>query len=451
MKHKILSTIENNSLIFSGSRVLVALSGGSDSMCLLNVLSELKDELKISLCAAHVNHNLRGNDSIKDERFVVDYCEKNNIELHLLSVDVNSLAKEKGVSVEEAGREVRYDFFNSIENIDIITTAHNLNDRIETFIFNFTRGTTLKGLSSIPIKRDKIVRPLMDCSKDEVLNYCSKNNIPFVVDKTNEENDYSRNKIRNTVITQLKTINSDFEKAALRCLNSISEDNDYLDQQAIENYNISKSNDRFCIETLSNLHPSVRKRVIALIIRLNTDSDVNYHLVTQIDNLVNNYAKTKLGSRYQISGSLFIRARAGYLEFTNDEIKSISSMQLQLGDNICGEYNISLKLCKNSSCLQSIDRDCYTYCCDFEKIQGNLFVRGRLPSDKLKLPKRNVTKDLRKIQNELNIPPEERDSLPVIYDENGIVLAHKCGLDARINIDNNTEKVLKISIMKVIV
>lgn len=446
MKHKVLTTIQNYDLIEPNSRVLVALSGGSDSMCLLNILSELQDELKISICAAHINHNLRGNDSLRDEKFVVDYCKEHNIELYLISVDINSVAKEKGVSIEEAGREVRYNFFDSINNVDVIATAHNLNDRIETFLFNFTRGTTLKGLCSIPIKRERIVRPLIDCTKYEIVNYCTENNIPFVIDNTNEGFEYSRNKIRNAVVTQLKTINPNFEQAALRCLYSINEDDDYLAQQAVVNYQSSEFDGKFNIDDLSNLHPAIRKRVLSLIVSLNTDIGIDSHLITQIDKLIKNYAETKAGSKYQLVDKLYLRTRAGFLEFVGGETSEIICTPLQFGENDCGKYKITIELCKNFNISQINNRNFYTYYCDYNKIRGNLSVRGRLPSDRINLSERKISKELRKLQNELNIPPEERDTLPIICDEKGIIMVHKCGLDARTITDKDTKTALKIMI-----
>ena len=176
------------------ARVVAAVSGGSDSMAMLTALNMLKAEYGFTLCAAHVNHCLRGNDADSDEAFVCEKCREMGVELYVKKADVRRLAAEKGIGLEECGRQVRYEFFESLGDDVIIATAHNLSDKTETFLFNFSRGSALRGLCSIPAVRGNVVRPLIDCSKAEILEFCEKNGIEYVTDATNSDVDYSRNR-----------------------------------------------------------------------------------------------------------------------------------------------------------------------------------------------------------------------------------------------------------------
>ena len=195
MIDKIRETIKKYNMIPDGATVVCAVSGGSDSMVLLNALNTLKNEYNFRLIAAHVNHGLRGESADRDENFVNGKCSEMGIEIRILRADVASLAKDSGTGLEECGRKVRYDFFNSLGENVIIATAHNLSDRVETFLFNFTRGSALRGLCSIPPVRDNIIRPLIDCSKEEILDFCQSYSIEYVTDETNSDVRYSRNRI----------------------------------------------------------------------------------------------------------------------------------------------------------------------------------------------------------------------------------------------------------------
>ena len=162
-------------MIECGSAVVAAVSGGSDSMALLFALKSISDDYGFALCAAHVNHCIRGNDAERDENFVRQKCEELGVELFVKKADVVKMASEQGIGLEECGRNVRYEFFNSLGDNIVIATAHNLSARAETFLFNFARGSALRGLCSIPPVRDNIIRPLIECSKEEILDFCQKN------------------------------------------------------------------------------------------------------------------------------------------------------------------------------------------------------------------------------------------------------------------------------------
>ncbi len=448
MNIKVKNTIDKYQLIPKGSRVIVALSGGSDSMSLLHILNLFKDEYDITLEAAHVNHCLRGKDADSDQRFVEEQCEKYGIKLHLLKTDIKLIAKKNGESIEEAGRKVRYEFFNSLYDDALIATAHNLSDRVETFFFNFTRGTSLKGLCSIPVKRDNIIRPLIDCAKAEINSYCEKNIIPFVTDKTNNDIIYARNRIRHNVITELKKINPSFENCASRCIEDINEDDDYLFNLANEKINEAKVENKYKISVLYDLPKPIVKRVISNIIKLNTDFSSDSRMIDDIVSAIRAYEENGEGRKIQISGNLFIRTRAGYLEFFTKNLSDLlNEIILSEGKNIFGDFEITLEsIAADTICSHNISKDLASFYVDYDKICGNVVARTRKDGDKISFLSRGITKPLRKIQNENRIPPEFRVTMPIIADNNGLILAWKCGVDKRVCLNSDTKNILKISI-----
>ncbi|MCM1544504.1 MAG: tRNA lysidine(34) synthetase TilS, partial [Ruminococcus sp.] len=168
---KIISTIEKYDMLTNVKSVVVGVSGGADSICLLHFLSKIREKYGIVLSAVHINHNIRGEEAKRDENFVRCFCNSLGIECHVFSIDVPKLAKDLSLSEEECGRKVRYECFNKI-NADAVAVAHTLSDSIETVIFNLTRGTGLKGVCGIPPVRDNIIRPLIEITRDEVEEYC---------------------------------------------------------------------------------------------------------------------------------------------------------------------------------------------------------------------------------------------------------------------------------------
>lgn len=215
MENKILKYIENNNLFTGKDKLLLAVSGGADSVVMFHILHELKYKIGI----AHCNFNLRGEDSNQDEIFVKELAEKYNIELYSKSFNTKEYAKENKYSVEEAARILRYDFFEEArkkKEYDYILTAHHSDDNIETFFINLIAGTGIRGITGIKNKNGKIIRPLSDISKGEIIEYCKKNNLDYRTDKSNFENNFTRNKIRNKIIPLIEEIKPSFNSIMKR-------------------------------------------------------------------------------------------------------------------------------------------------------------------------------------------------------------------------------------------
>ena len=207
MKNKVIDTIKKYNLIQNGDKIVLGVSGGPDSISMLHILDDIKNDYKFEIYVAHINHMIR-EEAEDDEKYVQNYCEKNNIQYFVKRIDVQQIANTKKIGTEEAGRKIRYEFFEEVMQkvkANKIAIAHNKNDKIETIIMNLLRGSGISGLKGIePIRGNKYIRPLIECERQEIEQYCEQNKLNPRIDKTNFENDYTRNKIRNIVIPYIK-------------------------------------------------------------------------------------------------------------------------------------------------------------------------------------------------------------------------------------------------------
>lgn len=266
MLKNVRNTIAQYNMIKKGNSVIVALSGGADSIALLFSLYLLKDELGFSLSACHVNHNLRGVDSDNDQQYCVDFCKKLNIPLTIKSIDIKALQK-KHESVEECARNARYDFFAEIGEGKLIATAHTASDNAETVLLNLTRGSALKGICGIPPIRDNIIRPLLYCTRADIEEFCQVNNLSFCTDKTNFSLSYTRNKLRHITIPQLTEINPALLATIGRMTVALNQDSAYLEKIAFEIKKNAENNKCFYdINALSALDDCILNRIIAQIL-----------------------------------------------------------------------------------------------------------------------------------------------------------------------------------------
>ena len=272
-------------LIQDGDKIVLGVSGGPDSICMLDMMRELKEEKNINfeIYVAHVNHMIR-EEAIEDEKYVQNYCLKHNIKFFVKRVDVQKIANDKKIGTEEAGRKVRYDFFEEVlqkTGSNKIAIAHNKNDKIETIIMHLLRGSGLSGLKGIePIRDNKYIRPLIECERQEIEQYCEDRKLQPRIDKTNFENEYTRNKIRNIVIPYIK---KEFNPNIIQTLSRLSEvatdESNYIDLQTQKIYNklLIEKSDKQIILKLKEFNQQenvIQKRLVLKTIKeLNGSTD----------------------------------------------------------------------------------------------------------------------------------------------------------------------------------
>ncbi len=394
---KVQRAVSAFDMLQSGDKVIVALSGGADSVSLFNVLLELKDEYNLTLYAAHLNHNLRGDEALRDEMFVRDLCESNCVELFVKSVDVRALAKEQHISEELCGRDKRYEFFDELSKTlgAKIATAHTASDNAETVIFNLTRGAGLNGLSGIAPVRGNIIRPLIYVTRDEVETYCSLKELKYVTDSTNLEDEYTRNKIRHSVIPVLKELNSDFENTVRRESELLREHNSFIELKSVEAIDNIKVHNGYDSKLLSEYDKTLRYSVIKKLAELN-GAQVDYKLIRLIDEALS-------GGAVDLPDGTRAVIKQGTLRFIKKEQDDYFS-ELELKSDTVFVYN------SKQYSVKEIKLD-----------NKKLVFRTRGAGDSFTLPKRNVTKTLKKLFNELKIPEENRDSVMLVASGNEIL------------------------------
>lgn len=301
--------------MFPRRSVLVGLSGGVDSVALLHIMHSLAKEYGFCVYGAHINHGLRGETAIRDEKFSQNLCNKLGIRFFVKRADVKAYSKRLGISEELAGRCVRYDFFRELMeeyNIEYTATAHHKNDNAETLLMNFIRGSGTGGLCGIPYKRDKYIRPLLDVSRCDIEKYCCDNGLDFVTDETNLDTVYTRNKIRNWLIPEIEEmLNPNFVDTITQNAIIIRDDEDFLSLSAESEYNRIVSEDSTDIKELASLHKALGRRVIRMMIdRACGVADISAQRVEAVYGLA---LKDKTGLSCDIAKNVSARCEYGKL------------------------------------------------------------------------------------------------------------------------------------------
>lgn len=430
--------IKKYKMISRGDRVVIGLSGGADSMTLLHLFNEIKDELDLTLVACHVNHLLRGNEAYRDMDFVKTECEKLNVHLETIVFDVKKEALKTHESFEECGRRIRYDFFKSISGDDgKIATAHNLCDNEETVFLNLIRGTGISGLKGIPYVRGNVIRPLLDFSRRQIEDYCSKNSIPYVNDSTNNSDEFRRNYIRHNVLPKIKELEPSFDISFKNFISLISDDVDFINSKADELIDKSKlSENCFDVEILLSAHKAVLTKSLAKMIYSFCEIRPEKSHIDLLYNALN------CGSmKVQITGGIFAVIKRKKLSFIK-EINTVESFSQKISLN--EKYNFFGMDISVSHLSQKVYKPFANNLIDCDKIIGDLYLRNRREGDKITLTKRNVTKTLKKLFSEDDISLNERERIPVLSDDEGVVWVMGYGCTKRCAVDSNSKNVLII-------
>ena len=457
---KTLSTIKKYNLIEKGDKIVLGLSGGPDSVCLLHLLNRMKDVLDIEVYAAHLNHQIRGMEAQKDALYVSDLCERLGITFFVKSIDVPKYCKENKLSIEEGARKLRYEMFFEIKeslNADKIAIAHNMNDQAETVLMRMMRGTGLQGLKGIDYMRDGvIIRPILDIERADIEAYCEEHKLTPRIDATNLETIYTRNKIRLELIPYMKeNFNSNVTESIVRMSNSLKSDNDFIEEEAIKAFDkvSSKNEDELEIKLNNyiNLHKSLKSRIIRHGIKY-VLGDTNFIDQKHIEEVMELENENKLDKKIVLPRGLFVYRKKDKLLFTTKEIvfEEIEfSYELPKNGFVkINEANIIIETeVMTISRYKALKKDKSLKWFDCNKIKGGLVVRSRKSGDKIKLSM--GSKKLKQLFIDLKIPKEERDRIPVLQDDNGILCVGNFRNSEEYKVDENTKEVLKICFKKI--
>ena len=436
---KVYVTIEKYGMLSVGDRVLVGLSGGADSVCLLLCLIELG----INISAFHVNHNLRGEESIRDKNFCIDLCNRLGIKIYTADIDVLGYCKENHVSVEEGARELRYKALSSVE-CDKIATAHNLNDCLETTIFNLARGTGLKGLCSIPPKRDNIIRPLIECSRDEIESFLAEKGQDFVTDSTNLEDEYTRNKIRHKIIPVLQEINSSLLSSYSDTREHLLEIDKFLDREALSELAAARlSENVYSRISLGNMPKAVMSRAVGKML-MKADIEVSAQRIDKTIEVCKNGGKYNIcGENYVICDKASGKVRVGKIPSKIAEVSyQVESIPIEM---VFFDKKLTLEYREGFTYTDGVYKQFEGNIIDADKLCGKVYLRNRRNADRISLAGRGFTSRLKVLFNE-SVPLEEREKKAILCDDNGIFYVEGFGVDERVKVDKDTKSIIIIAI-----
>lgn len=397
---KKIKEIKNRNLINENDKILIAFSGGPDSMFLYYILKTLQKEYKLEISLIYINHNLR-DDVDNDIRIVTNFAKENGVKLYVKKIDVKKYAKDNKKSVELAARELRYEMINKTLmeiGYNKIATGHNLDDNVETLVFRLIRGTSIKGLKGIPIKRGNIIRPILHFEKTEIIKFLDEKKVEYVIDYTNFENDYTRNYIRNEIFPMFFNVNSNFKLKINELIEEL-------------NYNKTSKNKRLLIEKLEEKKVKLTREKINNIYNSLYDSE---------DELKKDGAK-----EFEIGENLVLRKKYDKIEIVskkeknekekNETIKLNTQKKWNLFEIgiFNGENKILLNEYKKSNKIKF-------YEIKLNKKVDEIKIRARIDGDRIKL--KNIGyKKIKKILIDKKISKWERDEIPIILYENEIL------------------------------
>lgn len=420
-------------MIPHGGRVLCAVSGGVDSVVLLHIMLEIRNALGIEVCAAHLNHMLRGEDSDGDEEFVRSLCGRYGVPFISERADVKKYAESSGESIELAARNVRYDFLRRAAEkfgAQKIATAHNANDSLETMLINIARGSGSNGLCGIPPERNGIIRPLIYITRAEIEKYAESRGISYREDKTNREAVYSRNNLRLNAVPALLYVNPSAVENASRAAKLLRAETRLLEEFAereLTRLERGAKGKVKCDELLA-LDCALFGRVVRLLAS-QASGDEEYTLEFKHAADVEKLAKSPSPSGViNLPGGITARREYEFIIFEKEcERKLPEEKRLSEGETRFGEYIIRVK--KTEKCGK-IHNSVNTFCISCDRIQDSLIVRSRRPGDCIRLPGR-PQKSIKKLFTDEKVPRRERDFIPVICDGENVAAVAGFGADER--------------------
>ena len=421
IEEQILDFTRKNCLFDDCGGVVLAVSGGADSMALLCFFLKYKRLLKLPFVVAHVNHGLR-KESDSEEKFVFDFCEKNGVKIEILHADIAG-TKPNGLSTEEYARNVRYEYFNAVRekySYSHIATAHNADDNTETFFMNILRGSGVNGACGIkPLREDLVARPLLCCKKEELYGYCKENGVGYVSDSSNFENIYTRNKLRNVIIPQLRQLNPELDGAVMRFMDMFSADEAHLSAEAdviFERIFDKDKKNELPLSELRSIDKALLSRVVRRFYLENfTKSDLTYKQTNDIMHIIYYGAAS---DKVQLEGDIFAVRTYDSIRFdTPNAAENTFSAPLSVGVNGFSAMTviISEELCEKT------DKNRVIKC-------ENLVVRSRKEGDKIKLYRR-PEKTLKKLFSDDKIPAGARNAVAVIESGGKVVYVEGYGAD----------------------
>lgn len=434
LEKKIEASISKNNLDFIYDGAILGFSGGADSSALLYFLSS---RVKNLVCV-HINHMIRGEEADRDEAHAKNLCNELGVKFLSFKINVPLLAKERKQGLEETARNERYRVFGELllknPEYKCIVTAHNSDDNAETVLFNLARGTGTQGLIGIKPVQGKIVRPMLDVSKKEILEYCQENKINYVTDSTNGDTKYTRNHIRHNILPEMEKINPDFLSACHRLGDILASDEEYFKLIVDKIIKDNAINDEVDLSLLNSLPRAIAVRLLRSI----HEGELDYNASLSCIELAK---KAECGSLINLLGGYSFKIERTYAHFIKtEETKDIEySIPLRDGENYIDVIDTVILV--NSNIVPNGYYVVNELSFDKSKLNGTLYVRSRKEGDTIKSGK--MTKKLKKLFLEKGILSHQRGKLPIITMENEIICVPGVAMRDGVKGDDFTIKICK--------
>lgn len=456
MEEKVLNFINENKLLDVGDRILIGVSGGPDSIALLHFLCSIREKFGLVVIVCHLNHMIRGEEADKDEEFIRNLCKEVELEFYSRKCQVERYAKERKITVEEAGREERYKFFYYLSQklgIDKIALAHHLDDNVETILMRFLRGTGVKGLRGIvPMRDDGVIRPFLSIQKRQILEYCEIHNLSTRLDKTNLESKYHRNKLRLEVIPYLEKINPNLVQGISQLGKISTEYYDFVRKCAKAEVERLTVDGKIDIKKFNDLHVCLKREVLIEVLqKTNKSISLEYHHI----DLILNKLKDKQHTVWTLDLPNRIRMVRQYnylFADINKKTREVQSFSYQLTPGrvlllsklhcCCSVESMSMDIYKN------LNPKPFGAIFDYDKIleQGkDLFLRNRRDGDRIEPVGMRGSKKVKDIFINKKIPAQMRWKIPLLCIDNTVIWIIGYHKSRRFKVSEDTQNVLIVS------
>lgn len=462
--------VQEQNMFAEGDYVVAGVSGGADSICLLCVLLELRLEIPMTIQVVHINHKIR-EEAGEDAAYVEAFCRERQLPFSLVEADVEQLAAQRHISTEEAGREVRYEAFHRILNENRagrrgrIAIAHNQNDCCETFLFHLFRGSGLKGLTGIPAIRGEIVRPLLHTSRTQIERYLAQKGIQYCIDRTNLEDNYTRNRIRHHILqTACEEVSANATEHIQEACDKISDAYTLIEDMTRQGWRQCIVKDEKGIHILADfylaLHTTIQGYVMMEALAQAAGSRKNLETVhvQQLQELLRKQPGRRVDLPYSVRA---IREYAGIrlekvqsCDFKDEpaEYGRIPYNSLHTGTTVTietqeGYFELSI-LCAQQCKTEEIPSNMYTKWLDYDKIIQSVVFRTRRSGDYLTIDDNFSKKSLKKYMIEEKIPANERNSMMVLADGNHIIWVPGGRISTYYRVTEQTRVILEVTCME---
>lgn len=453
MREKVINTIEKYNMIERGDRIIVGFSGGPDSVSLLHVLNSIKELYDIKLYAVHINHMIRGDEALRDEEYAKSFAKSLGIPFYIKREGVLEFADKNKMSSEEAGRFIRYSFFDETAKrvgANKIALAHNMNDQAETMIMRFIRGAGIGGLSGIkPVRDGRYIRPIIECSRDEIEEYCRENNLNPVIDSTNKESIYIRNRIRLEVIPYIKKyFNPNIVESLYKTSEVLRDEDEYINYAAAHEYERIRAEKGIYIDKFNLLHIAIKRRIIRELIKT-VKGNLNGIESKHVEECIELIKKGVTGKSISLPGD--IEGAVQYSIFKIERRIERHGYEYSLpipGILEINEENIVI-------CTKVIDNNIGIYkdskfikYFDYDKIDSGLKIRTRKEGDFIYPDGMTGSKKIKNIFIDKKISRSERDRIPLVAKGNEILWIFGIRDTRNYKVDENTRRILEIKIKR---